>query len=97
VDFLSHAAIVGFVSGAAIVIGLQQMKGLLGIAHFTNKTDVISVMQAIWRSVHQYVRMLFSLNIFLAQSLLNAHTCIYFHRNANLSLRFSILITVESA
>ncbi|KAH8507802.1 hypothetical protein H0E87_010099 [Populus deltoides] len=52
VDFLSHAAIVGFVSGAAIVIGLQQMKGLLGIAHFTNKTDVISVMQAIWRSVH---------------------------------------------
>lgn len=54
VDFLSHAAIVGFVSGAAIVIGLQQMKGLLGIAHFTNKTDVISVMQAIWRSVHQY-------------------------------------------
>lgn len=55
VDFLSHAAIVGFVSGAAIVIGLQQMKGLLGIAHFTNKTDVISVMQAIWRSVHQYV------------------------------------------
>ncbi|KAI5587977.1 hypothetical protein BDE02_05G065200 [Populus trichocarpa] len=54
VDFLSHAAIVGFVSGAAIVIGLQQMKGLLGIAHFTNKTDVISVMQAIWRSVHHY-------------------------------------------
>ncbi|KAJ6737163.1 SULFATE TRANSPORTER [Salix viminalis] len=52
VDFLSHAVIVGFVSGAAIVIGLQQMKGLLGIAHFTNKTDVISVIQAIWRSVH---------------------------------------------
>ncbi|KAL9393582.1 hypothetical protein Peur_012867 [Populus x canadensis] len=55
VDFLSHAAIVGFVSGAAIVIGLQQMKGLLGIAHFTNKTDVISVMQAIWRSIHLYL------------------------------------------
>ncbi|KAJ6397970.1 hypothetical protein OIU77_018893 [Salix suchowensis] len=52
VDFLSHAVIVGFVSGAAIVIGLQQMKGLLGIAHFTNKTDVISVIQAIRRSVH---------------------------------------------
>ncbi|KAJ6682584.1 SULFATE TRANSPORTER 2.1 [Salix koriyanagi] len=55
VDFLSHAVIVGFVSGAAIVIGLQQMKGLLGIAHFTNKTDVISVIQAIWRSVHHSV------------------------------------------
>lgn len=52
VDFLSHAAIVGFVAGAAIVIGLQQMKGLLGITHFTNKTDVISVMEAIWRAVH---------------------------------------------
>ncbi|KAJ6305442.1 hypothetical protein OIU78_020894 [Salix suchowensis] len=55
VDFLSHAVIVGFVSGAAIVIGLQQMKGLLGIAHFTNKTDVISVIQAIRRSVHHSV------------------------------------------
>ncbi|KAJ6289036.1 hypothetical protein OIU76_024933 [Salix suchowensis] len=52
VDFLSHAAIVGFVAGAAIVIGLQQMKGLLGITHFTNKTDVISVMEAAWRAVH---------------------------------------------
>uniref|UniRef100_A0A6N2LI80 STAS domain-containing protein n=1 Tax=Salix viminalis TaxID=40686 RepID=A0A6N2LI80_SALVM len=52
VDFLSHAAIVGFVAGAAIVIGLQQMKGLLGITHFTNKTDVISVMEASWRAVH---------------------------------------------
>ncbi|KAG5544306.1 hypothetical protein RHGRI_016902 [Rhododendron griersonianum] len=30
VDYLSHAAIVGFMGGAAIVIGLQQLKGLLG-------------------------------------------------------------------
>nr|DAD40268.1 TPA_asm: hypothetical protein HUJ06_014591 [Nelumbo nucifera] len=52
VDFLSHAAIVGFMAGAAIVIGLQQLKGLLGIDHFTNKTDVISVMQAVLRSLH---------------------------------------------
>ncbi|XP_041006556.1 sulfate transporter 2.1 [Juglans microcarpa x Juglans regia] len=52
VDFLSHAAIVGFVAGAAIVIGLQQLKGLLGISHFTNKTDIISVGEAVWRSVH---------------------------------------------
>ncbi|KAB2008617.1 hypothetical protein ES319_D10G111400v1 [Gossypium barbadense] len=42
IDFLSHAAIVGFMAGAAIVIGLQQLKGLLGITHFTNKTDVVS-------------------------------------------------------
>ncbi|XP_021274000.1 sulfate transporter 2.1 [Herrania umbratica] len=52
VDFLSHAAIVGFMAGAAIVIGLQQLKGLLGITHFANKTDIISVMKAMWSSFH---------------------------------------------
>ncbi|TKY60313.1 Sulfate transporter 2.1 [Spatholobus suberectus] len=52
VDFLSHAAIVGFMAGAAIVIGLQQLKGLFGINHFTNKTDIISVMKSVWESVH---------------------------------------------
>lgn len=55
VDFLSHAAIVGFMAGAAIVIGLQQLKGLLAIPHFTNKTDVISVLKSTWISVHHYV------------------------------------------
>lgn len=50
VDFLSHAVIVGFMAGAAIVIGLQQLKGLLGITHFTTKTDIISVLKAVWRS-----------------------------------------------
>ncbi|KAK8519270.1 hypothetical protein V6N12_025311 [Hibiscus sabdariffa] len=52
IDFLSHAAIVGFMAGAAIVIGLQQLKGLLGISHFTNKTDVVSVVKALWSSFH---------------------------------------------
>ncbi|KAI3901031.1 hypothetical protein MKW92_033784, partial [Papaver armeniacum] len=52
VNFLSHAAIVGFMGGAAIVIGLQQLKGLLGLSNFTNKTDVVSVVGAIWKSVH---------------------------------------------
>ena len=54
-DFLSHAVIVGFMAGAAIVIGLQQFKGLLGLSHFTNKTDIISVSKVIWRSVHHHV------------------------------------------
>ncbi|KAG8073844.1 hypothetical protein GUJ93_ZPchr0006g40913 [Zizania palustris] len=53
VDFLSHAAIVGFMGGAAIVIGLQQLKGLLGLGHFTNSTDVVSVTKAVWVSVHE--------------------------------------------
>ncbi|POO04049.1 Low affinity sulfate transporter [Trema orientale] len=51
VDFLSHAAIVGFMAGAAIVIGLQQLKGLLGITHFTAKTDVVSVLTSVFRSI----------------------------------------------
>lgn len=52
VDFLSHATVVGFMGGAAIVIGLQQLKGLLGISHFTTKTDVISVLKAVFNSLH---------------------------------------------
>lgn len=52
VDFLSHAALVGFMAGAAVVIGFQQLKGLLGIAHFTNRTDVVSVLQSVWKSFH---------------------------------------------
>ncbi|XP_075493119.1 high affinity sulfate transporter 2-like [Primulina tabacum] len=52
VDFLSHAAIVGFMAGAAITIGLQQLKGLLGVKNFTKKTDIVSVMQSVWSNVH---------------------------------------------
>nr|GMD55625.1 low affinity sulfate transporter 3 [Ipomoea batatas] len=55
VDFLSHAAIVGFMAGAAIVIGLQQLKGLLGIEHFTTKTDVVSVLSSVFSSFHGQV------------------------------------------
>ncbi|KAJ1419901.1 sulfate anion transporter, conserved site [Sesbania bispinosa] len=52
IDFLSHAAIVGFMGGAAITIALQQLKGLLGIQKFTKKTDIVSVMRSVWGSVH---------------------------------------------
>lgn len=52
VDFLSHAAIVGFMAGAAIVIGLQQLKGLLGLSRFTNSTDVVSVFKAVCSALH---------------------------------------------
>nr|GME13744.1 sulfate transporter 1.3-like [Ipomoea batatas] len=52
IDFLSHAAIVGFMGGAGITIALQQLKGLLGIEKFTKKTDLISVMKSVWGSVH---------------------------------------------
>ncbi|CAL1390381.1 unnamed protein product [Linum trigynum] len=52
IDFLSHAAIVGFMGGAAITIALQQLKGFLGIKKFTKKSDIISVMQSVIHSAH---------------------------------------------
>ncbi|KAJ1406811.1 sulfate anion transporter, conserved site [Sesbania bispinosa] len=56
VDFLSHAALVGFMAGAAIIIGLQQLKGLLGLSHFTTKTDAISVMESVYKSFHHQIK-----------------------------------------
>ncbi|CAM8977214.1 unnamed protein product [Rhodiola kirilowii] len=50
IDFLSHAAIVGFMGGAAITIALQQLKGLLGIQVFTKKTDIVSVLTSVFKS-----------------------------------------------
>ena len=61
-DFLSHAAIVGFMGGAAIVIGLQQLKGLLGLSHFTNSTDVVSVVKAVCSALHDPVSRRLSLS-----------------------------------
>ncbi|CAN1279949.1 Sulfate transporter 3.1 [Linum perenne] len=54
VDFLSHATIVGFMSGAATVVCLQQLKGMLGLVHFTHETDIISVMRSIFSQTHQW-------------------------------------------
>ncbi|MCO5597975.1 hypothetical protein L7F22_052064 [Adiantum nelumboides] len=56
VDFLSHAAIVGFMGGAAITIGLQQLKGLLGIptASFTRNTDLVSVMSSVFEHTNEW-------------------------------------------
>lgn len=48
IDFLSHAAVVGFMGGAAITIALQQLKGFLGIKKFTKKTDIVSVMHSVF-------------------------------------------------
>ncbi|XP_020100899.1 sulfate transporter 1.2-like [Ananas comosus] len=52
IEFLSHAAIVGFMGGAAITIALQQLKGFLGIQNFTKKTDIVSVMRSVFSSAH---------------------------------------------
>ncbi|KAK7410552.1 hypothetical protein VNO78_01409 [Psophocarpus tetragonolobus] len=73
VDFLSHAALVGFMAGAAIIIGLQQLKGLLGINHFTTKTDAISVLESVYKSLHQQItsgEKWYPLNFFIGCSFL---------------------------
>ncbi|KAJ8547334.1 hypothetical protein K7X08_010920 [Anisodus acutangulus] len=54
VDFLSHATILGFMGGAATIVCLQQLKGILGLAHFTHQTDIVSVMSSIFSQIHQW-------------------------------------------
>ncbi|CAH2053583.1 unnamed protein product [Thlaspi arvense] len=47
IDFLSKATLVGFTAGAAVIVSLQQLKGLLGIVHFTGKMQFIPVMSSV--------------------------------------------------
>ncbi|KAK6940780.1 SLC26A/SulP transporter domain [Dillenia turbinata] len=54
VDFLSHATIVGFMAGAATVVCLQQLKGILGLVNFTHKTDLVSVMTSVFQQTHKW-------------------------------------------
>ncbi|XP_062145073.1 sulfate transporter 3.1-like [Alnus glutinosa] len=54
VDFLSHATIVGFMAGAATVVCLQQLKGILGLEHFTHGTDLVSVMRSVFSQTHEW-------------------------------------------
>ncbi|EPS58454.1 hypothetical protein M569_16360, partial [Genlisea aurea] len=53
VDFLSHATIIGFMAGAATVVCLQQLKGILGLVNFTHQTDVVSVLRSVFSQLHQ--------------------------------------------
>jgi high affinity sulfate transporter 1 len=55
VDYLSHAAIVGFMAGAAITIALQQLKSLLGIStkSFTRHTDAVSVLHSVFTHTNE--------------------------------------------
>ncbi|XP_022728354.1 sulfate transporter 3.1-like isoform X3 [Durio zibethinus] len=54
VDFLSHATIVGYMAGAATIVCLQQLKGILGLDHFTNSTSIISVMRSVFTQTHEW-------------------------------------------
>ena len=55
VDFLSHAVITGFTSGAAITIALQQLQvGLLGYTKITNSTDIVSVLSFVFNNTYLF-------------------------------------------
>ncbi|PKU78948.1 probable sulfate transporter 3.4 [Dendrobium catenatum] len=49
VDFLSKPTLIGFMGGAAIIVSLQQLKGLLGIVHFTTKMGFVPVMLSVFK------------------------------------------------
>lgn len=48
-EYLSHAAIVGFMAGVAITVSLQQLRGLFNIkpASFSKTADLVSLMKAV--------------------------------------------------
>lgn len=48
IDFLSKATLLGFMAGAAVIVSLQQLKGLLGIVHFTTKMQMVPVMISVF-------------------------------------------------
>ncbi|KAF8036476.1 hypothetical protein BT93_C2255 [Corymbia citriodora subsp. variegata] len=50
VDFWSHSNIVVFVSGAAITMCVQQLKGIFGLTPFTIKTDAMSTLCAVFKN-----------------------------------------------
>ncbi|KAL3675633.1 hypothetical protein R1sor_025581 [Riccia sorocarpa] len=54
IDFLSHAAILGFTSGVATTIVLVQLRGLLGLNRFSNHTDAISVLKSIFGNTDKW-------------------------------------------
>ncbi|EYU24685.1 hypothetical protein MIMGU_mgv1a002778mg [Erythranthe guttata] len=54
IDFLSKATLVGFMAGAAVIVSLQQLKGLLGIVHFTAKMQLIPVLSSVFHHTDEW-------------------------------------------
>ncbi|KAM6585834.1 hypothetical protein CsatB_012836 [Cannabis sativa] len=54
IDFLSKATLVGFMAGAAVIVSLQQLKGLLGIVHFTSKMQLPAVMSSVFSHTDEW-------------------------------------------
>ncbi|KAK1390069.1 Sulfate transporter [Heracleum sosnowskyi] len=54
IDFLSKATLIGFMAGAAIIVSLQQLKGLLGITHFTKKMGLVPVVSSVFHETDEW-------------------------------------------
>lgn len=54
IDFLSKATLIGFMAGAAIIVSLQQLKGLLGITHFTKQMGMVPVMSSVFHNTKEW-------------------------------------------
>ncbi|KAH9624073.1 hypothetical protein KSS87_019655 [Heliosperma pusillum] len=72
IDFLSKATLIGFMAGAAVIVSLQQLKGLLGMVHFTNQMQLIPVLSSVLKYRHEWswqtILMGFSFLFFLLAS-----------------------------
>jgi sulfate transporter 3 len=53
VDFLSHAGIVGFMGGCAVVVCAQQLKGFLGVRQSAHALGLPSIVRALLSQSHQ--------------------------------------------
>lgn len=53
VDFFSHSTINGFMGGTAVILILQQLKGVFGMVHFSQKTNLIEVVKSIVNNRHE--------------------------------------------
>ncbi|KAJ4952219.1 hypothetical protein NE237_029051 [Protea cynaroides] len=54
IDFLSKATLIGFMAGAAIIVSLQQLKGLLGVVHFTTKMQIVPVLSSVFHNTREF-------------------------------------------
>lgn len=70
IDFLSKAILIGFMGGSAVIVGLQQLKGLLGITHFTNKMALVPVMSSVFNNIDEVHPKFFALFVSLFYLLL---------------------------
>ncbi|WVZ15826.1 hypothetical protein V8G54_013392, partial [Vigna mungo] len=53
VDFFSHSTINGFMGGTAVILILQQLKGVFGMIHFSQKTNLVAVIKSIVNNRHE--------------------------------------------